>query len=229
MKIKFSAFLTALLFSITTANAQLGIRAGVNMANEIRSINNEAITTAFKSDNLTGYQIGLVYQMNIPKTGFGTEIGALLSQKGGTFRFDSTGVVNSLVKGYKEINYVEVPFNLRYRLNLGLAGVYGSAGIYGAYALNGQTVFESDIIGNLKQAENFDDFMSRIDYGYSFGAGVELIKKIQLGVSWSQGLQKKESDKSILEAIKDENGIPFPNLKATATTKVFSVKLTYLF
>lgn len=107
------------------------------------------------------------------------------------FSLDSTDVINSFVKGYHEINYVEVPMNLRLRLNFGgVVGIFGTAGIYGAYALNGKTVFESDIPSLLKE-DSFDGFMDRIDYGYSFGGGIELIRKLQIGASWSQGLQKK--------------------------------------
>jgi len=115
MKTKILLLFIALSVS-AASHAQIGLRGGVNMANEIRSFNKEEIQGAFQSDNLTGYQIGLVMQLNRKKTGLGMELGALLSQKGSSFRFDSTGVVNSFVKAYQEINYIEVPLNLRYRL-----------------------------------------------------------------------------------------------------------------
>lgn len=221
--------LLILLLSVSYASAQLGIRAGVNMANEIQTFDHEGISNAFHNDNLTGYQVGLVYQFNPKKSGVGFELGALLSQRGGVFSLDSTDVINSFVKGYHEINYVEVPMNLRLRLNFGgVVGIFGTAGIYGAYALNGKTVFESDIPSLLKE-DSFDGFMDRIDYGYSFGGGIELIRKLQIGASWSQGLQKKDANKSILEMITTESGGIAPNLKSTSKNRAFSVTLTYLF
>lgn len=223
-------FLSAIILLFTaTGYAQFGIRGGINMANELHSFNHEAISAAFQSDNLTGYQVGLVYEFNPRKSGLGFEIGALLSQKGGVFRMDSTNFAQSLIKGYHEINYVEVPMNVRLRLNFGgVLGVFGTAGIYGAYALRGKTVFESDI-ATLIHEDSFDSFMNRIDYGYSYGVGVELLRKIQLGLQWSQGLQKRDANKNILDKISTESGGIAPNLTAKSSSNVFTVVLTYLF
>ena len=221
--------LTIILLFTTFGYAQFGIRGGVNMANELRSFNQEAISAAFQGDNLTGYQVGLVYEFNPRKSGLGFEIGALLTQKGGAFRMDSANIVQSLIKGYREINYVEVPMNLRLRLNFGgVVGLYGTAGIYGAYALRGKTVFESDIT-TLIHEDTFDSFMNRIDFGYMYGGGVELLRKIQLGLQWGKGLQKRDVDKNILDKIITESGGAVPNLTAKSSSNVFSVTLTYLF
>lgn len=229
MKSKLFITLSIVFFCTSYASAQLGIRAGVNMANEIQTFDYEGISSAFQNENLTGYQVGLVYQLNPTRSGFGFEVGTLLSQKGGVFSLDSTGVVNSLVKGYHEINYVEVPMNLRLRLNFGgVVSVFGTAGVYGAYALKGKTVFESDLPTLIKE-DSFDGFMDRIDYGYSFGGGVELIKKLQIGATWSQGLQKRDGNKSIADMLTTESGGMVPNLKPTSKNKAFSVTLTYLF
>lgn len=229
MKLKILISLVVLTISYTTATAQFGIRAGVNMANEIQSFDHDAISAAFQSENLTGYQVGVVYQFNPKKSGLGFEVGALLSQKGGIFQFDSTNVISSLIRGYREINYVEVPMNLRWSWNFGgVVGVFGTGGIYGAYALEGKTVFESDLPTLIKE-DSFDSFMDRIDYGYSFGGGIELLEKLQIGANYSQGLQKRDTEQSILDRVTTESGGTAPNLKAKNTNKVFSVTLTYLF
>ena len=228
MKSKILFLIIALTVSAAT-HAQLGLRGGVNMANEIRSFNKEEIQRAFQSENLTGYQIGLVLQLNPKKTGLGMELGALLSQKGSSFRFDSTGVVNSFVKAYQEINYIEVPLNLRYRICLGGLALYGSGGIYGDYALNGKSVFDSQIITDFETAKNFDDAMERLDYGYSVGCVIEILSTIQIGAAWSQGLKKKDASKSFTDRITTSGGVPVPNLEVSSTSKVFSVCLTYLF
>jgi len=182
MKNKNRYFLIALLMCTSGLYAQLGIKAGVNMSNEIKSFSQTDIAAGFNSNNLTGYQFGLVYQA-MPKSGLGIEIAALISQKGSTFHFDSTDVANTLKDGYKELNYLEVPLNLRYRLTLGFIGFYGFGGIYGGYALSGKTVNETD---NTSENETFLTFTEHVDYGYNFGAGIELFKKIQLGGTMSQ-------------------------------------------
>ena len=196
------------LFCSTGIFAQLGIKAGLNMANEIRSFNQSDVAASFKSSNLTGYQIGLVYQAMPKKSGIGVEVGALLSQKGSSFHFDSINANNVLRNGYKEINYLEVPLNIRYHLILGLVGVYGFGGIYGGCALNGSTVTEST---STTEKETYKTFADRVDYGYNFGAGVELFRKIQLGGTWSKGIKSTTNDSS-----------SFKN-------KVFTMNLVYLF
>lgn len=204
MKFKFFSFLVVLFFSYSTAvYAQFGIKAGVNLANEIRSLN----STEINASNLTGYQIGLVYQLMPKKTGLGVEIGALLSQKGSAI--DSTNLDYSIQQGYRELNYIEVPFNLRYHISFGFIGFYGFGGLYGGYLLSGKVVDE--IVGTT-QVETFQSFMDHVDYGYNFGAGVELFKKVQLGATWSQGVKNIST-----------SGI------TPSTNRVLSVNLVYLF
>ncbi len=192
--------------------AQLGIRAGINLANEIKSFSNEDISAGFSTENLTGYHIGLVYQTMPQKSGLGGDFGLLLSQKGYTYN-DSLSIANAVLQGYKEINYLEVPFNLRYRLKLAFLGIYGYGGLYTGYALNGKKVDETQ---NSTEEIGFQNFMNRLDFGYNLGVGVEFFRKIQLGATWSQGLKKIESTNS---GTTEPEGI----------NRVFSVNLTYLF
>ena len=213
MKRKLFSLLVIMLFCATGLFAQLGIKAGVNIANEINSYSQPDIKAGFNSTNLTGYQIGLVYQAMPKLSGLGVEIGALLSQKGSTFS-DSTHIENVIKQGYRELNYLEVPLNLRYHMTFGLFGVYGFGGLYGGYALSSRTVNETT---NDSQSETFSNFKDRMDYGYNVGAGVELFKKIQFGATLSQGL--KNTSTTIV-------GVPTPT---TATNRVYSVNLVYLF
>lgn len=211
MRNKFLLVALLMVFFTTVAFAQIGINAGLNMANEIRSFKKDDIAAGFRSENLTGYHIGLVYQFNPKKSGIGADLGLLISQKGCTFT-DESSVADVIVTGYKEINYLEAPLNLRYRLMLGFLGVYGTCGLYAGYALDSRVVNETD---NSIENTSFDNYMERVDYGYSFGAGVDLFKKIQLGASWSQGLK---------------NGSSTVNYNPeTLTNRVFSVNLVYLF
>jgi len=207
MKNKSCCIIIGLLFCFTGLYAQFGIKAGVNMANEISQI-----TNGFSTKNLTGYQIGVVYQAIPKKSGAGCEIGLMLSQKGSTF-IDSTNA-SAVTEGYKELNYLEIPFNMRYHITLGIIGIYATAGIYGGYLLSGKTVNE---ITNNIQEETFQTFTDHLDYGYNAGLGVELFKKIQLGLGFSQGLKDTRISTS---------GLPTTN---SITNRVFSVNLVYLF
>ena len=207
MKCKLFYFSVVLLFCTTGLYAQLGIKAGVNIANEINSYSVSDIKAGFNTSNLTGYQIGLVYQLMPKKSGFGFEAGALLSQKGSTYN-DSTS------QGYRELNYLEVPLNLRYHVLISAMGIYGFGGIYGGYSLSGKTVNETT---NNIQNETYSGFMEHVDYGYNFGAGVELLKKIQFGATLSQGI--KNTSKTVI-------GLPTAK---NSTNRVYSVNLVYIF
>ncbi len=211
MRKKTYSLLLALLIITSGTYAQLGIKAGINLANEIKSLNSEDIAAGFKTDNLTGYQIGLVYQLTPKKSGIGAELGVLVSQKGYTFS-DSLSLVDVVREGYKEMNYLEVPFNLRYQIKLGFIGIYGYGGVYAGYVLSGKTVVETE---NSSENIGFQDFVDRADYGYNLGLGVEFFRKIQFGVNWSHGLKNTN--------LNDSEEID------STTNRVFSVGLTYLF
>ena len=213
MKCKLFCILGGLSLFSTCLFAQFGIKGSMNMATEINSFSQSDIRAGFNTTNLTGYQIGFVYQLMSKKSGFGIETGALLSQKGSTF-CDSTKIAGVIKQGYRELNYLDIPFNIRYRMLLGEVGVYGFAGIYGSYALTGKTVDEKT---NNCQNIYYSSFNDHLDYGYNFGAGVEFFRKIQFGATISQGIKNTST------AV---NGLPTPT---SAINRVYSVNLVYLF
>ncbi len=224
-----SLLLAVLLFSFTTAFSQLGVRVGVNMANEIRHFGKDDLKSSFSNENLTGFQAGLIYEAN-SGDGLGMEVGALFAQKGGMFKIDdSSTMVDNAIEGYKEINYFEVPLNLKYKINIidPAISVFGIAGLYGGFAITEVSKVETKF-KNLKKSKDFDDFTDRIDYGFNLGVGVELIERIQIAFNWSQALQKKDGNKKMFEKMNLE-GFLNANVEPQKTTnQVFSVSLTYL-
>ena len=119
---KFLKILLVLFVFTSSIYAQIGIKAGINLANQIKSLSSQDITDGLSRENLTGYQVGLVYQVNPKKSGLCGEIGLLASQKGFSFS-DSVSLANNVLRGYHEINYVELPLNLRYKIKVGFLGV----------------------------------------------------------------------------------------------------------
>ncbi len=208
---KWNVLIVILLFVATAAHAQLGIRAGVNMANEIKSFTQGSIANAFSSENLTGYHIGIMHQSVPEKTGFGGDIALLFSQKGSSY---SNAIdTENPIDGYRELNYFEMPFNVRYQVRLGFATLYATSGLYAAYFVSGKDVA-------LSVTENIliDEFVDRLDFGYSFGGGLELFRKIQLGASLSRGLRSNNAAyTSTINSI------------STSQNRVFSINLSYLF
>lgn len=195
--------------------AQIGIKAGVNMANQIRSFRKADIIQGFSTENLTGFQIGVMYQVFPRFSDMGTDVGLFLTQKGFAYT-DSTHLVNDLITlGYKEFNYIELPINLRYRYSHKIIGAYASGGIYGAYLLSGKSVDET---ANSIENMSFRGVIERLDYGYSLNAGLELLNQVQLGFSWTHGIKYFINTLVIKNTI-DEN----------KDNRVFSINLTYLF
>lgn len=215
MKHKKNVVLLVLLYFSSVTWAQLGLKAGVNVSNEIQSLSASELMAGYNSQNLTGYQIGLVYQLMPSKSGIGMEIGALINQKGSAYRVDSTSVNSPALEGYREIYYLEVPLNVRYRISLGTLGLYGFCGGFCGYALNAKSVNETNTTSEII---SLGGFKKRLDFGYNLGAGIEFFKKIQLGGTWSQGFKTtaNPSDELLLMPVNRKN-------------KVVSVNLVYLF
>lgn len=214
MNLRFS-LLAAVSFFFCTVGlyAQFGVRVGVNMANEITTFEEQANTNAFSTSRLNGDQIGLVYQLMSPKSGVGFEIGALLSQKGCAFN-DTLSTTNIISQGYRELSYLEMPLSLRYKVTVGFVGIYAFGGVYGGYLLSAKTVNE---ITEESQNQESETFVDKLDYGYTFGGGIEAFNKIQLGATMSNGVKDNAYTVS---------GIPTP---LTVKNKVFSINFVYLF
>ncbi|GHT16963.1 hypothetical protein FACS189429_0060 [Bacteroidia bacterium] len=192
------------------AFSQFGIRVGVNSADEVRQFVNEPEN--FDATKLTSFHAGIVWQTPFGKSGFATEIGALFSQKGSYYNYTNSEGID--VQAIDELNYIEVPLNIRFSPpgNLPL-NIYGTAGIYFSYLFNGKTTDEK---AEKTVDMNLTRIAERLDIGLATGAGVQLFKKIQLGATWNWGL-KYTPHLTASDIVKN-----FKN-------KGFSVNLTYVF
>lgn len=101
-------------------------------------------------------------------------------------------------------------------MTLGFIGIYGFGGVYGGYILSGKIVNETT---EVSAEETYQNFVDRSDYGYNFGAGIELFKKIQLGGTWSQGLKNTVST----------NNPNLTNQPTSSKNSLFTINLVYLF
>ena len=197
-----------LFFLAMNLFSQFSLQGGLNRASEIYVGSSASNANLPALKNLTGYNIGMMYQT--PQKGFGFATGIALSQKGSIVNSDS------LTDVYRQFNFLEIPLHLRYCLDFGNMGLYGFGGVYGAYALSGQKISETP---ESKNNENFtySDFNRRVDYGYTFGAGIQFFKKIQIQATWNQGL------KNLTNYLNGEKE-PF-----STKNKIFAVNLSYLF
>ena len=105
-------------------------------------------------DNSTGFFIGPMAEITIPIVGLGVDGALLFSQRG---------------KGDVKQTGVEVPVNLKYTIGLGsLLGIYFAAG--------------PDFFFDFDKKDNVDRKKTQV--GLNLGAGVKLIKHLQVGVNY---------------------------------------------
>ncbi len=149
-------FVMAFGLTATVGYSQVGLRVGVNLANQKSELLGEKIET----DGIIGLNAALVYNAQISDM-FSIQPELHYIQKGFSIKdLDSKFV----------INYAELAVALKVKLvNIGeKGGVYVAATPYAGYALNAK-----GYIGDESEKYEFDDDDNRIDYGVGLGAGVQ--------------------------------------------------------
>ena len=171
MKRFFSALMVMALLLITIpANAQLkfGVKGGLNISKV--SVSKDIL----KSDNQTGFFIGPMAEFTVPVVGLGFDVAALYNQSGVAVS-DVDGEANSTLKT------VEIPINVKWTFGLGsTAGVYVAAGPQFGFNVGNRII--QDLYEFKKNNTTFN-----------VGAGVKLIRHLQIGVNYNFGLSRVAS------------------------------------
>ena len=162
MKKIFSVFMIAIccLAVAMPAQAQLikfGVKGGVNLS----KIDWDG---GYKSnkDNATGFFIGPMAEVTIPIVGLGVDGALLFSQKG---------------KDDGKQTGLDIPINLKYTIGLGsLFGVYVAAGPDFYFNFKGDKKYIDEAV-ELKN--------KKAQVGINLGAGVKLIKHLQIGFNYN--------------------------------------------
>ena len=162
----------ASLLVAVSAYAQFGVVAGVTSSkSDIKS----AIADV---NNITQYHVGVTYKMSLGA--FAIQPSILYNMKGTKMNIAE---LSSTELDYKT-GYIEIPVQLQLGLNLGLARLYGFAEPFIGYAItNAATLSGQDLKADWNNVKN------RLEYGVGLGAGVELIKHVQVSVRyfWNMG------------------------------------------
>lgn len=150
-----------------------------------------------KSDNMAGFFIGPMAEFTIPVVGLGIDGSLLFSQKG--IKAD-----NDAVKQYG----LDIPVNLKYNIGLGsLLGVYLAAG--------------PDFYFDFKGNENGYD-KRRAMVGVNVGAGLKLIKHLQIGFNYNIPLGKSGD-------VTWKDGVSSVFKADSYKTKTWQISAAYLF
>ncbi len=167
-KLVFALFAMTLTFT-SFAQLSVGVRAGVNFANQTF----EAEGLSISPDGLTGLYVSIPVEIGISDK-FSVQPELTYLQKGSSTKFDVLGFSTESTVTY---NYLELPILAKYKfVKTDDLGVYAAAGPSFGYALGGESkvslqgVEETTDIDFGK--EEFEDF-NRLDVALNFGAGVE--------------------------------------------------------
>lgn len=164
------------------AQAQLikfGVKGGVNLS----KIDWDGGYSGNK-ENATGFFIGPMAEVTIPIVGLGVDGALLFSQKG---------------KDDGKQTGVDIPINLKYTIGLGsLLGVYVAAGPDFFFNFKGDKKYGGE--GVASKLEN-----KKAQVGINIGAGVKLIKHLQIGVTYNIPFGDSYTLKAAGEAIGAKN------------------------
>lgn len=171
---KVTGLVLIILMAFIAVPAKSQLKFGVKGSLNISSVHLNS--DILKADNVTGFQIGPMIETTIPLIGVGLDAAILYSQKGMDVKSE-TGTSTNV-----KTDYIDVPVNLKWKFGLPIIKGYLAAGPYIGFRVGGDKFWEipGSVVGQVK-AKNFSA-------GLNFGAGVELISHLQVGINYGLGL-----------------------------------------
>ena len=204
---KFFVVLVALVVTASIAHAQLnfGVRAGFNLTNMATKFDGKSENDDVKFK--PGFQIGAVVDYALTDA-ISLQPGILFAQQGSKYEKDKYKEVTNL-------NYIQVPINVQYKLDLGGMNLILQAGPYIGFGLGGKekvTVDGKKVSDKEYEEETGrkpdisfgsgkDDHLSAFDFGIGLGAGLQF-GAIQAGVGYNLGLANiahKDAEKTTIK------------------------------
>ena len=187
-KTLFVFVLSIFITGTTFAQVKPGLTAGLNFFSF-----SESGTDAEKYNFSAGFQGGLFVDVGI--TGNFSIIPELLfSQRGAMQWFEDEDNSDNYLKYYITLNYLQVPVNLAYKVNMGRSSkLFLFAGPYVGYALSGNREMELKLDG---EKESFKEKMEigsevdqckALDYGINIGTGIQFGKSF-IKLQYNMGL-----------------------------------------
>ena len=157
-----------LICTTSTAYAQFrfGLKGGYNLATV--KFNKEIL----HSENVDGFHIGPIFEF-LSETGAGVDFAILYSRKG--FFENDMKYTN---------DYLEVPVNLKMKIGLPVLSPYFAAGPYVGFRVSGDKLRDIVDIQNVKRQIEAKSFAA----GLNFTAGIEVLNRIQVGLTYNWGL-----------------------------------------
>jgi hypothetical protein len=201
-----------------------GVKAGVNFSNML--IKKSEFFTPYDANvpdpkMKTGFHIGAVVEYPVFNL-FSIESGLSLSTLGAKLTHETTIGGSTLVTKAKHcLYYLSIPLSAKVPFSIKGFDFYGSVGGYAGLGLigNADTVStyndtKETIKGKIAWgSEQGVDYLKRLDYGLTFGAGMKL-NSLQFGLSYNLGMANISTDSEI---------------GSIAKNRVLAISVTYMF
>lgn len=164
----------------------LGVKGGANMSKAHLPI------AGLKAENRTGWFVGPMAEFTVPLLGLGVDAAALYSQ--------SELALDDAFDSRAKLKTFEVPVNLKWSFGLGsMLGAYVAAGPQ--FGFN---------IGNKQGFMHYD--LKKRNTSFNIGAGLKLIRHLQLGVNYnfalrSTGSYLQDVDGGTMQSVRVKNNM----------------------
>jgi hypothetical protein len=199
---KVLAVIAVAILTVGSAQAQFkfGARAGVNLT----TFTGDVEDAKFKP----GFQVGVVGDYSVSEV-FAIQPGLVYAQQG-------CSTEESGAKFTANLNYIQLPVNAQYKLDLGGTKLLLQAGPYLGFGLGGKTKGKEDGVSvsmDIKMGSGDDALLKAFDFGVGVGAGLQF-GNIQAALGYNIGLANIA-----------------PDVEDSGTTKNsgLALTLTYLF
>lgn len=211
-------FIVIISLTMTTSafsQVKFGIKGGLNLANMLDKDEDDTYSDDYKFK--PGFHLGVITEFSISKQ-FAIEPGLLFSTKG--FKVEEEDIKLSF-----NLNYIEMPLNAIYKIDLGGVKILTQTGPYIAYAISGKMKANMALLGVNEDSKEEEiligddkekDVIKPLDFGVNFGAGVE-INDFFISMQYGLGL----ANLSISNDVNDD--------KTKMKNKVIGVSVGYKF
>lgn len=211
-KVLVMAAVAVLTVGYAQAQFKFGVRAGFNLTNlSGKDFNGDKLSGDDKGKFKPGFQIGVVGEYSFSEA-FAIQPGILYSQQGTVWKY--TDEENDY-KDKANLNYIQIPINAIYKIDLGGTKLLLQAGPYLGYGLggkwkewkNGDKIDLDSDDSKIKMGGNEDeDLFKAFDFGIGLGAGVQF-NSFQVGVGYNIGLVNIEHQEEDSKSTFKNNGL----------------------
>ena len=195
---KLIIMLASLLVAVS-AHAQFGVVAGIT------SSSSNLKTAVSEVKNISQYHAGITYKIGFGNI-FAVQPSIIYNMKGA--KLSALSAATTADDFEYKTGYVEVP--VQFQLGLGVGNIFR---VYGfAEPFIGYAVTNTITSGTQTAQQTWDNIKNKAEYGVSFGAGLELIKHVQVSLKyfWNLGEVYKADPSAAVAKISDSgncNGI----------------------